>query len=120
MRSVVIADTVIYYNYQDNYEGLVDENDIEHIGELLAEGYIEGELATTDPTDLEADHYGWWTIKAPPPHIEEEEVTLIASGYEWICPNCNTLNTHSKTAPKVTCNLCNRTYMTDEALHAHG
>lgn len=35
-----------------------------------------------------------------------EEVTLIASGYEWTCPTCGTSNTESMADSIVQCAGC--------------
>ena len=51
--------------------------------------------------------------------IENEQVSLIASSYEWICPNCNHFNTIVATTEHVTCSLCKRKFETLETQHAY-
>ena len=46
-------------------------------------------------------------------------VDLIASGYEWICPNCKCLNRQLEIIPTVECDRCGKGY-TAEAIPAHG
>jgi len=46
-------------------------------------------------------------------------VDLIASGYEWICPKCDTFNTEIEITEKVTCPECGATWETGECHHAH-
>jgi len=54
------------------------------------------------------------------PEPEEKTVTLIASGYEFICPHCETFNRVIETAEKVTCGECGHTFAVDECIHAEG
>jgi predicted RNA-binding Zn-ribbon protein involved in translation (DUF1610 family) len=49
---------------------------------------------------------------------ESESVYLIASGYEWECPNCDKLNEEIEITQRVTCRKCKRTYPVDGADHA--
>ena len=55
---------------------------------------------------------------------ETEGVMLIASGYEWLCPECNTFNKFGCEIPKnlvkvmVTCTNCKRKYDIDGFEHA--
>ena len=49
-----------------------------------------------------------------------EEVELIASGYEWTCPNCDALNNETEITAVVKCEGCHYLYRTGEANHAHG
>lgn len=53
--------------------------------------------------------------------IEEQTVTLIASGYEWVCPDeeCEHFNREIEITDTVTCRKCSKTYNVDEAYHAH-
>ncbi|MBW1845556.1 MAG: hypothetical protein JRI94_00115 [Deltaproteobacteria bacterium] len=39
-----------------------------------------------------------------------ETVGLIASGYEWTCPECDTLNKEIEIYNQVTCQNCERTF----------
>lgn len=56
------------------------------------------------------------------PTIEEEEesVELIASGYEWSCPNCDKLNEEIEIRDKVKCAGCGRGFEVENADHALG
>ena len=47
-----------------------------------------------------------------------EPVDLIASGYEWICGNCGTMNTEIEIYESVGCNDCGATFYTGDAEHA--
>ena len=52
---------------------------------------------------------------------EMEQVDLIASGYEWVCPNCELLNKeieipHSEI---VECNNCGEKYEVGDHFHAN-
>lgn len=53
--------------------------------------------------------------------IEEEFVDMIASGYEWECPNCGHLNKEIEICNQVDCEKCDRTFLTggyaDHAYH---
>lgn len=48
-----------------------------------------------------------------------EHVDLIASGYEWDCPNCNHLNQTIEITDVVECDECHYIYATNQAEHAH-
>ncbi len=52
--------------------------------------------------------------------MESEQVDIIASGYEWICPNCGRYNTCIETLEHVQCKDCQREYEVGEVLHAIG
>lgn len=47
----------------------------------------------------------------------EEKVDLLASGYQWICPNCETLNHIIETEPNVTCAKCGAYFDTHPPEH---
>ncbi len=55
-----------------------------------------------------------------------EEVELIASGYEWTCPNCGQMNKEMETKDKVQCHGdeftrgCGMKFKVSEAIHAEG
>ena len=60
---------------------------------------------------------------------ETQFVDMIASGYEWTCPNCDhgassgvhdPLNKEIETKDKVACPKCKSTYQVGEVLHANG
>ena len=46
-----------------------------------------------------------------------EEVDLIASGYDWDCPNCEHMNHEIETKDVVECEECRHIYQTGEAHH---
>lgn len=48
-----------------------------------------------------------------------ESVDLIASGYEWTCPNCERLNREIEVTERVTCGECGSQYATDAPEHAY-
>lgn len=58
------------------------------------------------------------------PLIDEQEapetVTLIASGYEWICPKCDHLNHEIEANLTVTCRECGAEWETEPPEHAIG
>ena len=47
-----------------------------------------------------------------------ESVQLIASGYEWICPDCNSFNKEIEVTERVKCHSCKKTYAVDDYYHA--
>lgn len=47
-------------------------------------------------------------------------VDIIASGYEWICSQCDTENKEIEWTSIVTCTKCNISFMTNEPEHAMG
>jgi len=48
-----------------------------------------------------------------------KSIDVIASGYEWECPNCDKLNTEMEIYNEVQCVKCNNKYTVDEAHHAY-
>jgi len=42
--------------------------------------------------------------------IKREEVDLIASGYEWICPKCEQYNTEIAIPKTLVCKECNEIF----------
>ena len=50
---------------------------------------------------------------------EEEKVSLVASGYEWICPNCDAHNNEIEITETVTCKECKRSFEVSDWNHAH-
>ena len=50
---------------------------------------------------------------------EYECVDLIASGYEWECPNCENLNKEIEVTEQVTCSYCGLTCETNPPEHAY-
>ena len=51
--------------------------------------------------------------------FEYETVELIAAGYEWTCPACDTLITIIETTESVTCKACKRRFKVDSYAHVH-
>ena len=49
-----------------------------------------------------------------------QEIIMIASGYEWDCPECGEFNTEIETKEKVLCRACGRKFIVNEVYHAHG
>ncbi len=49
-----------------------------------------------------------------------EQVDIIASGYEWICPECNAFNTEIEIREFVTCGECDADFTTAPPEHAIG
>ena len=62
MKTEKIAGKKVSYSHRD-WDGELDELDTEHIGKLIGEGYVEGEVCTTDPLNENITHYGWWRIE---------------------------------------------------------
>ena len=51
--------------------------------------------------------------------IEQEEVVVIASVYEWICPVCKLLNRVIAFSNKVVCQECDRTFDANVPEHCY-
>ena len=53
---------------------------------------------------------------------EKEEVDMIASGYEWICPECETFHQviEIPKVEEVTCKKCQEQFKIGEPFHARG
>ena len=49
-----------------------------------------------------------------------DEVALIASGYEWICPVCELLKKEIEVTETVACKKCKRTFTVIDYHHAIG
>lgn len=50
---------------------------------------------------------------------EDEEVIMIASGYEWTCKSCEHLNHEIEVKSEVTCEVCGKTFEVAYAEHAY-
>ena len=48
----------------------------------------------------------------------EQTVELIASGYEWICLDCETLNREVEVYCEVVCEKCEKTFEVADHHHA--
>jgi hypothetical protein len=47
-------------------------------------------------------------------------VDMIASGYEWCCPDCPEMNHEIETKTEVKCHKCGKQFEIGEVYHAHG
>lgn len=56
-------------------------------------------------------------IANPPKY---DSVDLIAMGYEWTCPRCDSLNRVIEVADTVRCQRCGTVCQVDDIHHAHG
>jgi len=52
--------------------------------------------------------------------IEDETVDVIASGYEWECPHCETLNNEIELTETVMCSNCYKHFNITDFHHAYG
>lgn len=52
--------------------------------------------------------------------MNEETVSLIASGYDWQCPNCGNENMEMEYSEKVVCKECSEIFKADLPDHAFG
>ena len=48
-----------------------------------------------------------------------DNVVLIASGYEWTCPECDELNHEIEIENQVSCKNCNVVFEVTECEHAY-
>ena len=48
------------------------------------------------------------------------QVEVIASGYEWTCPNCEHFNSEIEVTETVTCSDCGEVFEVNEYHHAMG
>jgi hypothetical protein len=49
---------------------------------------------------------------------QEERVACIASGYEWLCPNCDGINEVGVWEEEVSCDWCEKAFRLLEPEHA--
>lgn len=47
------------------------------------------------------------------------QVDMIASGYEWVCPECETYNREIGITEQIRCAKCNQEFEVKEAHHAY-
>ena len=96
------------------HPGTLSEQEIERITSKVADTLFET---------------GFWDILKETVQIvlderddEEEEipesVTIIASGYDWLCPNCDDWRHEAEAYDNVTCPECGTNYDVDETNHA--
>lgn len=50
--------------------------------------------------------------------FDDDEIELIASGYDWICPNCDEMNHIIEVNEKVTCTNCKKEFEVYDYYHA--
>ena len=50
-----------------------------------------------------------------------KDIQMIASGYEWICPDpdCGEFNKEIEVTEKVTCSHCKKEYLVADVRHAY-
>ena len=53
----------ISYSWNDGVERKLDECDIEHIEQLIKDGFNQGELCQTINPDTGDEASGWWSIE---------------------------------------------------------
>ena len=62
-----------------------------------------------------------YTLSKDEWNVEEssDSIELISSGYEWTCPDCDTLNEEIEITAAVTCSKCKKKFMVAEHFHAY-
>lgn len=50
----------------------------------------------------------------------KEGVTMVASGYQWMCEDCDIMNTEIEVTETVKCRRCNHVYLVENYEHAIG
>lgn len=50
--------------------------------------------------------------------MNKPTVDLVASGYEWVCPNCRRCNREIEISEEVTCQHCEHTFEVGDVHHA--
>ena len=48
-----------------------------------------------------------------------KKVTVVASGYEWICPKCETLNAEIEWSENLQCSMCEEVFEADPPVHVY-
>jgi hypothetical protein len=51
-------------------------------------------------------------------YMNKPTVDLVASGYEWVCPNCRRCNREIEISEEVTCQHCEHTFEVGDVHHA--
>jgi hypothetical protein len=59
------------------------------------------------------------SISIPTPLPIKRSIELIASGYDWRCPECDEFNHTIEVVESVTCPTCKKTYSVRDYYHAH-
>lgn len=98
----------IIYTWHDDYDGELNEADVEHVQKMLEEGYSEGELCTVEE-DGDTEHRGWWKSK------EYLETVVLDADGSWQCPYCNEENNTERPEAIIQCSHCEGYYNRDEA-----
>lgn len=95
-------------------------NDLAHARETLKNEIADFESNFTTPNASQSI-----TATMPEPDPTENDVTsdeipdLIASGYEWTCPECDALQDEIEIKPFVRCRECKEVFHTEGAEHAY-
>lgn len=64
--------------------------------------------------------YEWFNSLATPDLEVYDSVDIVASGYQWVCPECDELNKEIEYTLEVTCESCGVTFSTNPPEHALG
>jgi len=96
--------------------------------EKLAYGFVNGtccfcgeERLLYDKGFIKCTSCNKYQDESLPPYKEEDDgdgVDLIASGYEWICPNCETFNEEIEATDIVVCKGCRLSFKVNSVEHA--
>lgn len=76
-------------------------------------GYSLGEINPDDLLEAVLDVLGYRVINL------SDSVDIIASGYEWVCLNCDLLNKEIGFGESVTCSKCGNSFTTRSPEHAY-
>lgn len=107
MKEYSFGQEAIIYEWHDDYDGDMNEADIEHVKKLLDEGYVEGELCTLED-DGETEHRGWWKSK------EYVKTVVLDADGSWQCPHCRNENNTEKPESIIQCSSCDVYFQRDE------
>ena len=62
-KTITILGHTIKYWYAEDFDGTMNDCDVEYIEKLIKEEYREGEIYTSDPDpENDEDYHGWWKI----------------------------------------------------------
>lgn len=65
----------------------------------------------------ECDAEAYWEDD-PEPVESDEDIDVIASGYEWTCPGCGDLRKEIEIKPRFVCKKCNLSYAVSDYKHS--
>lgn len=51
-------------------------------------------------------------------YCDDHGVSLVASGYEWTCPDCDHFNTEIEVTERVKCGGCGKSFEVEDYHHA--